>query len=554
MFFKFETDVSAIPLPDRFTFPFYYSPHPIAELAAKELQDYLKQQSDFDHNFGLDPSHKGLVIGKMFGVLVVRDLAGDLGYLRAFSGKLADSNHHYGFVPPVFDMLEEDGFYKREESTLNQLNIDIKKLENDSEYLEAIDHLEALKQKAEISIKEERKRLKQGKKERKILREKAALEYEANDADYHDYLETLSKESVQSNYRLRDAIKYWKNRVFEAQKLVQELTTPIQNLKKERKQRSSGLQNRLFSSYTFLNQKGQEKSISEIFKHSNPPAGAGECAAPKLLQYAFLYNYQPIALAEFWWGASPDSEIRKSGNYYPACQSKCKPILSHMLSATKTDPNPLLFSTEENIHIETVFEDNAIIIINKPADLLSVPGKNIKDSVLTRMKDLYPDASGPMVVHRLDMSTSGLMVVTKNLEAYRKIQRQFAERTVYKRYVAILDGHLDHNEGVIELPLRVDLDDRPRQLVCYEHGRHALTSWLKVSQSDGNTRVHFFPKTGRTHQLRVHAAHHLGLNAPIKGDDLYGHKADRLHLHAEELAFMHPFNGQRITFYKKAPF
>jgi len=259
-------------------------------------------------------------------------------------------------------------------------------------------------------------------------------------------------------------------------------------------------------------------------------------------------------MAEFWWGASPTSAIRKHKNYYPACQSKCHPILGHMLQGLDVEDNPMLKNPALGKVLTTVYEDESFVVINKPAEFLSVPGKTISDSVYTRMLEKYPAATGPLIVHRLDMSTSGLMVIAKTKEIHKELQSQFINRTVKKRYVALLDGELQEEKGEISLPLRVDLDNRPRQVVCYEYGKKAHTIWKIIEKRKGQTLVHFYPVTGRTHQLRMHAAHTLGLNCPIVGDDLYGVKSNRLHLHAEYLQLKHPETGKMMKFRVKVEF
>lgn len=259
-------------------------------------------------------------------------------------------------------------------------------------------------------------------------------------------------------------------------------------------------------------------------------------------------------MAEFWWGASPKSEVRKHGHYYPACRGKCEPILSHMLQGLDVEDNPMDAFESADKEIEIIFEDDYLLVINKPHDFLSVPGKTLKDSVYERIKKRYPKATGPLIVHRLDMATSGIMLIAKDKETHRGLQAQFIKRTVKKRYEALLNGTLTNKKGKIELPLRVDIEDRPRQLVCREHGKHALTVWELKEIQDGKTRVYFYPITGRTHQLRVHAAHVEGLNMAILGDDLYGTKADRLHLHAGFIQFEHPSNGRTLKFNVPAAF
>lgn len=540
-FTAFRAEVNDIPLPKRFTFPFYYDPHPLCLIAAKELQDHLETQTDWQHNFGIDPSKEGLIIGKMFGVMVVRNQTGQVGYLSAFSGKLAGGNHHPGFVPPVFDMLDEEGFFRKEEKVLNDFNRQIEILEADPEWLASKAHLEQEKNSYAQALNELKQRIKKGKQLRKICRKK----YEPIvSAEAFDILrEELREESLRDQFYLKDFTRYWKRRLDKSQQVVNTFADRITALKEKRKAMSSALQQKLFDHYHFLNANRESKSLATIFANTTqltPPAGAGECAAPKLLQYAFQNGMEPICMAEFWWGQSPKSEIRKQGHFYPACRGKCRPILGHMLEGLEVDENPMLNNPAEGKQLPVFYEDEAILIVNKPAEFLSVPGKNIEDSVLRRLELQYPNATGPLLVHRLDMSTSGILLAAKTKEYHKFIQRQFLKRKVKKRYVAILEGLLKKEEGEIDLPLRVDLDDRPRQLVCYEYGKPAQTKWKVIEKNAQTTRVHFFPITGRTHQLRVHAAHPLGLNHPILGDDLYGKKEKRLYLHAEYLEFTHP--------------
>jgi tRNA pseudouridine32 synthase/23S rRNA pseudouridine746 synthase len=333
--------------------------------------------------------------------------------------------------------------------------------------------------------------------------------------------------------------------------------TEIEALKEERKARSAALQAEIFEQFYFFNKNLEKKSLGEIFKNTpdgKPIAGSGECAAPKLFQYAFSNSLKPVALAEFWWGESPPSEIRVHGQYYPACRGKCEPILGHMLSGMDIAENPMLKNPAEGKELQIFWEDDYIVVIDKPDEFLSVPGKNISDSVATRLRFLFPRATGPLVVHRLDMSTSGLLLAAKTEEVYKTLQRQFLKREVKKRYVALLEGELKVNEGIINLPLRVNLEDRPRQMVCYEHGKPAVTRFEVLEIKDGKTRIHFYPITGRTHQLRVHAAHPQGLNMPIVGDDLYGSRSERLFLHAEYLEFRHPITNEVIKLEMKAGF
>jgi tRNA pseudouridine32 synthase/23S rRNA pseudouridine746 synthase len=478
----------------------------------------------------------------MFGVLVCQNKKEELSYLAAFSGKLADSNQHTYFVPTVYDMLSKDGFYKKEEDVLNLFNKEIEVLEQNKEYKKAQKNLEKVLNEAKIDLNSQKEVV----KVQKTLRNEKRKDANCN-------IEELNKESQLEKILFKKMTKYWDYKISDAEKEVSFFTNEI-NIKKEiRSLKSAKLQQQLFANYAFLNQYKKSKSLGEIFEN-NPPAGAGECAAPKLLHYAFQNDLKPIAMAEFWWGQSPKSEIRKHKQFYPACTGKCEPILKHMLLDIEMDENPFLNNTAKHQNIEIIFEDDCLAVIHKPHEFLSVPGKKVSDSVYQRVKDLYPSATGPLIVHRLDMSTSGLMLIAKSEEVYKNLQSQFIKRTVQKRYVALLDGIVLQNEGFIDLPLRVDLDNRPNQLVCYEYGKSARTKFEVISRENNQTRVHFYPITGRTHQLRMHASHYLGLNCPIIGDDLYGTKANRLHLHAEEIIFEHPILKEKITIFEKAKF
>jgi tRNA pseudouridine32 synthase / 23S rRNA pseudouridine746 synthase len=544
-FTSYRSAVDKLDLPLRFTFPFYYEPHPLAIKAAEELQEHLQTQKEWQHDFNQ--------VGKMFGVLVVQKANGELGYLSAFSGKLADSNHLPGFVPPVYDMLDQASFFPEGQEQLNQLNRAVKELSADPTAKAALDQLQSDKKQSVEEIKAQKAKMKAGKEERKAIRDQARIDLEEEDA--RAVREELNQESIREKLQLRDLSLFWKEQVEKSQAAADKYAAAIQQLKEERKALSASLQRQLFESYHFLNSNGEEQSLIDIFKDlPSLPAAAGECAAPKLLQYAFEHNLKPIVMAEFWWGKSPQSEIRQHGHYYPSCQGKCKPILGHMLKGMEVDDNPMLINPGIGKELTVIHEEESFLVLHKPAGMLSVPGINIKDSVYSRMLERYPKATGPLVVHRLDMATSGLMLIAKTKDTHKALQRQFIKRSIKKRYVALLDGIIEEDEGVIDLPLRVDLDDRPRQVVCYEHGKSGRTLWKVIERKEGQTRIHFHPITGRTHQLRVHSAHAKGLNTPILGDDLYGSKKDRLHLHAERLELQHPITREELSFEVAAEF
>ncbi len=540
--------------PARFTYPFYYRPHPLALAAAADLQEHLLWERKWDYDFGLASDRPTGGRGKMFGVLVVRRAEGSLGYLAAYSGKLADSNHLPGFVPPVFDLLEPDGFYKAGEIEVHELTLRIEALRNSPEYQEATADYTATLGRTEAELAAERKKVKEGKQRRKAQR--TAARY-LSTVDVQELEEQLREESIRESYGLKDMCGVVKCQVKQKKKILDEYNGTIQNLLDERAALSASLQERIFERYTFLNATGKDRSLGSIFRETVfgvPPAGAGECAAPKLLQFAYQHGLHPIALAEFWWGESPTSAIRKHGHFYPACRGKCEPILGHMLGGLPTDPNPLLDNPGADTKIDIVYEDETILVIDKPAGLLSVPGKRISDSVQRRIRATHPEATGPLIVHRLDMSTSGLLLLAKTKEAHKLLQRQFFKRSVSKRYVAVVAGQVKEDRGTIDLPLRGDLEDRPRQIVCSAHGKSARSHWEVAARDTYTTTVRFWPVTGRTHQLRVHAAHPEGLNAPIVGDDLYGQPGDRLYLHAEQLEFTHPVTKRALSFTLPAPF
>ena len=554
-FHSFKSSIAGITIPEKFTFPFYYEAHELSKIASAELQDYLNNQTDFSHNFGIDATDESHAIGKMFGVLVVQNKQGELGYLAAFSGKLANSNDHPFFVPPLFDMLQEDGFYRRGEEINTSVNNRVEAIESNPDYQLAIAQFKNDSEESKQQILDAKQLVKKNKSQRSLKREemKALLSPE----EYATLLKELSDESIADSYYLNDLIRYWKFRVFNASLKLDFFQQELDALKKERKERSNQLQQQLFESYAFLNARQEEKSLLEIFENyepKTPPSGAGECAAPKLLNYAYANDLKPIAMAEFWWGKAPNSEIRKHGQFYPSCKSKCEPILGHMLQGLEVDENPMKANPALGKVLKTIYEDEWIVVVNKPADFLSVPGKTIEDSVLTRLQEQYPNATGPLLVHRIDMSTSGILLAAKTKEVHQLLQEQFINRKVSKRYVALLDGELSESKGEIDLPLRVDLDNRPQQLVCYDYGKPAKTRWKTLERKEGRTKVYFYPITGRTHQLRVHAAHQMGLNTPIVGDDLYGSKSDRLYLHAEFLKFVHPISRKTMIVKAKCEF
>lgn len=542
MLHRFTTSITDIPLPERFTYPFCYTPHPLCILAAKEVQSYLTRQTAWKDE---------LRQGKMFGVLIVQTEHGETGYLAAFSGILAGKNLHPFFVPPVYDLLQPQGFFKIEEENISSINRNIRQLENDKAYAALSAELARTIQSAENILATAKAQL----KEAKTAREQRRKEKELNAQEEAE----LIRESQFQKAEYKRLERSWKARITTLQTQTEDWERRISALKSERKTRSAALQQKLFEQFGMLNYRGEVKNLCEIFGqtvHKTPPAGAGECAAPKLLQQAYLHGWKPIAMAEFWWGDSPKTEIRHHGHYYPACKGKCEPILQHMLQGLQVEENPMLKRMQvPSQNLEIAYEDPWLSVINKPAGMLSVPGKEDAVSVYSLMREQYPEADGPLTVHRLDMATSGLMLIAKTKRVHQNLQAQFKNRLVRKRYVALLEGIVPKDKGTVDLPLCLNPLDRPRQMVHTEHGKPAITDYQVLERLDGKrTRIAFYPRTGRTHQLRIHAAHPLGLHCPIIGDELYGEKADRLYLHAEYLEFTHPITGETVRITKEAEF
>ena len=541
MLHRFTTSISDIPLPERFTYPFCYTPHPLCVMAAEEVQNYLSKQSDWQEE---------LSQGKMFGVLIVQTEDGSIGYLTAFSGILAGKNIHPYFVPPVYDLLQPQGFFKIEEENISAINRRIRRLEEDKKYIDLRSNLTQTTQSAQDALSIAKTQLKEAKDKRELLRKTGQLNAK-EEAE-------LIRESQFQKAEYKRLERSWKDKIASLQVEAGNWEKQIQELKTERKVRSAALQQQLFEQFRMLNYRGEVITLCDIFEqtvHKTPPAGAGECAAPKLLQQAYLHHWKPIAMAEFWWGKSPKTEIRHHGYYYPACKGKCEPILRHMLQGLEVEANPMQQEAERgNEKLNIVYEDQWLLIINKPAGMLSVPGKERQTSIYDLARKAYPEAEGPMIVHRLDMATSGLLIIAKDKKTHQHLQAQFKNRSIRKKYIALLDGIVPEDEGTIELPLCPNPLDRPRQMVDTQYGKPAITYYQVLERTDKYTRIAFYPHTGRTHQLRVHAAHPSGLHCPIIGDELYGKKDKRLYLHAESIEFTHPVNGQSMCITEKADF
>ena len=539
---RFKKDIGGVEIPRRFNNPFYYSPHHLCLMAAEEVREMISHDKSIIEE---------IARGKMFGVLAVEDHEGGIGYLAGFSGLLNGSNRIDGFVPPVYDMLSPDGYFKKEESCISQLNCKIKEIECGNEFLTATAACKTLKEAMERELDEMRERMRASKQRRDLLRDSGTLTAEEESA--------LIRESQYMKAELKRCKTRWQEKISEAEDMVIPLNERIAAMKEERKYRSAALQEWLFKQFKVLNAKGEERSLLEIFAaHANilPPAGAGECAAPKLLQHAYRNSLKPLAIAEFWIGDSPTGEIRRDGCFYGACKSKCEPILGFMLQGLDVEENDLEKGNEIT-SLEIVFEDEHLLVVDKPAGVLSVPGVVGGTSVQEWIRESRKDNSY-LVAHRLDMATSGLLVIAKTMDVYKMLQQQFAGQSIEKHYTALLDGTPSNRRGTIELPLAADYENRPRQKVDYTDGKKATTHYAVTTTTEVNGKqcavVDFVPVTGRTHQLRVHAAHKAGLDCPILGDALYGTMGERLMLHASSITFTHPASGERITIEKDAGF
>jgi len=537
---KFSKDISKVSIPAEFNNPFRYTPHQLCLMAAEEVRNYINSRSEWSEE---------LMKGKMFGVLVVSTPTGEVGYISAFSGLLAGENRHPFFVPPVYDLLSKDSYFQQEEAEISQINREVEQLKTDTDYLRLLKIYSEKEREIKQYITQYREQIKLHKQERDKKREELTLSQLEQ--------ELLIRESQFEKAELKRTSDRGKSELAKIREQIDVYTDKIEALTEERRQRSADLQLWLFRQFRLLNAKGETKDLIEIFsKYGNifPPAGAGECAAPKMLQYAYQNNLKPIQMAEFWVGASPVGEVRVDGNFYPSCKGKCLSILTHMLQGLKVKEINLEYRNTD-AELKVIYEDDYLIAIDKPAGMLSVRGKIGGKSVEEIMQESNPNIK---VIHRLDMATSGVLLLAKDIEMYKAMQTLFATREVRKTYIALIEGEPKQSMGEISLPLSADYNNRPMQRVDYENGKEAITEYfvLATYNREGKkiTRLSLNPITGRTHQLRVHLAHPKSLGMPIIGDELYGKPASRLMLHAMELVFKHPIKQTVITITANCPF
>lgn len=525
--------------------PFYYEPHPLCLLAKEKAMPMIQELMCDEEE------------GKMFGVMIVeRRENGRCGFLVGYSGQVRGRSDWPGFVPAVFDYLQPDGYFKTHEAVITAINHEVEQREQQPERLQAVEALSLAKQEAQREIGDMQQATFEARERRRNIRAAGNLSSEQEDA--------LIRESQFMKAEFRRRKKYHEAVIDELKTTLDSYDEPISRLKAQRRELSDALQRWLFEQFNMLNSKGERRNLLDIFKETSlrvPPAGAGECCEPKLLQYAYQHDLRPAQMAMFWVGASPKVEIRHDGRFYPACRGKCLPILRWMLSdvvmvsGSDVAETQLPYTTDKEVPI--VYEDDDIAVVNKPAGLLSVPGISEKYSVWSIMRHRYHDTDSPLTVHRLDQPTSGLLLIAKTRQAYRALQRQFMQHEVKKKYVALLEREewQGEEEKLIDLPLYSDPLNRPYQSVDYERGKHAATKVVCLGETNGHVRVSLFPLTGRTHQLRVHCAHSEGLGNPILGDNLYGsQEARRLYLHAESITFRHPRTNEVMTITAPADF
>ena len=538
--------------PQEFTDPFRYMPHPLVKVAAEKTIKKI----DEDHMLA-----DAFAEGKMLGVLVckvsdrskraehlpssllcelLRSETAGIVYIAGFSGNVGGRSIIEGFVPPIYDLTDPNGYFKKEEARISGINRKIDEI-NCSE---GFTHLKT--QLAEYEAARDKETAEWAEKMQQSKQERAERRAASNDATE---LAAITKESQFEKAEFRRMKIGWAEKIALIQNQLDETRKEITELKRIRAEMSDRLQDWIFRQYIVHNAAGEEISIADLFASQGlvPPGGTGECAAPKLLEYAYGHGLKPLAMGEFWYGKSPDTAVRTHGHFYPSCTSKCGPLLGFMtkgLNIQKEVQSAVLSPA-------IIHEDEHLIVVEKPSSMPSVPGLDGRLSLQEWLSSRYGEIHA---VHRLDMDTSGVMIFAKTQNAAVDLRHQFEEHTVRKTYLARLSACQnplsEGDKGIIELPLSADYDERPRQKVDSKQGKPATTEYEITSvNEDGTTDIIFHPITGRTHQLRVHSAHALGLGCPIVGDMLYGgDTGKRLHLHAYEIKFRHPSDGKSVCF------
>ena len=583
---SFPAEAGCTCLPDTgFTDPFRYIPDKLVKLAGQLVIDRLAQWASLPEGSPERHIERSFAEGKMLGVLVCRT-----GYLAAFSGTVKGPEGRVtasvdGFVPPIIDLTEDNGHFKRKEAVITQMNKAIEILSASTELEELRKEFQEASEKRDAEIENLQNRIRFSKMQRDEIRSETADPAR---------LEELIRESQFQKAELKRCKDRWKSHISEIKDRINEFEDTINDLKARRSAKSDTLQKWIFENAIVRNRAGESSSIWEIFSREGliPPGGTGDCAAPKLLNYAFFHGLEPLAMGEFWYGTSPDTAVRTHGHFYPSCTSKCGPLLGYMMKGLRSPVEPVMTyrhplmsgvtqkseATESSLPTTfgNLYEDESIIVVEKPSGMPSVPGLDgrisLQEILTSGMAGRNDSSPGTIhAVHRLDMDTSGVMVFAKSAEAAVNLRRQFEDHTVRKTYMAKVSADTDipskTGKGAIDLPLSPDYDERPRQKVDFTQGKPAHTEYETIrTNEDGTSDILLYPYTGRTHQLRVHCAHHLGLGRPIVGDLLYGGHSvyecnsgncmetntkvlpGRLCLHALSITFLHPETGQELTF------
>lgn len=548
-------------IPERFNDPFRYVPCGAVISAAEDVIAFIRSAPRLCDIFSE---------GKMLGVMIV-EKDGRTGFLAAFSGNAGGLNRIPFFVPPVYDLLDPEGYFRKEEKRISRLNALLQQLQEDPSFIACRKDAEDAEREKVEAVRAWKEKMEQARQRRHMIRRELSDRDQGNgpgnsfpEEDRKEMLDRLTRESQYDKAQLRRIIAYHDSRIAEAKVRLRTYTEKEEAIKEERRKSSDALQRWIFDRHTVRNARGQERTISAIFSDRGlvPPAGTGECAAPKLLQYAYLNGFTPLAMGEFWYGKTQGEEIRSAGRFYPSCTGKCGPLLGFMLEGLDTDAGTILqdSGTDEERQsggMKIIYEDGSIVAVDKPSGMPSVPGKDGRISAEEMLRNTGREAHP---VHRLDMDTSGVLVFAKTGAAARELRRQFGSREVEKLYLALLDiprdwNHCQDETGKISLPLSADYINRPRQCVSAD-GKEAVTLYRILSISEDIALVAFRPLTGRTHQLRIHSAHPRGLGATISGDRLYGSAgtAPRLCLHAAYISFIHPSTGKKISLRSSCPF
>jgi tRNA pseudouridine32 synthase/23S rRNA pseudouridine746 synthase len=509
---------------------------PLVEAIAYQLMRQLEAKDEYFYR------------GKMYGILLVKTPDQQLKVLKAFSGLAIHSLELNEWVSMISG---KDQIILEEKRTVAKLE----EMKEEIAYLQTLPEGEDLK-KLQEQFEQALQIFKEQQAQAKLIRQEKREYFQQNltGMALKLALEELNNQSYDDSKALKKFKDTWKEKLQPLQDKVTEIENQIKQLKARRKSISRHLQGQLFQAYSLTNFSGESRSIDSFMNYGGFPTGTGECCAPKLLHYAAIHQLIPLGMAEFWWGK--DSKDKVSGQFYGACRERCQPLMGFLLSGLSLTENS---STVTDKTLTILYEDPFLIAVNKPTGLLSTPGRyfETQDSVLSRLRHQYEDGMNFRAIHRLDQDTSGILLIARNGNIQNLLSQQFRQRNIHKVYEALLAGIVKIDQGIIKLPLWGDPNNRPYQRVNDEKGKgkRAITQFKVMERQDNLTRIEFIPLTGRTHQLRVHAADKKGLGTPILGDHLYGSPPySRLCLHAKELGFIYPNTQEKVILKTETPF